>query len=161
MNDTYQWTIGGIEAGVAGFAAVVFRSSADDYVLRVRLNPDEAQTFAAELTGLHTPRTRMAQVVSRVAEQLDARLHSVRLHRSAATIVEAELVLAGVLGETTLPVTFGDGVALALAHKLPVTGDQSLDPLLQPIEVAAQTVNELEVALPANIEAFLNSLSDM
>lgn len=160
MNNC-QFAISGIEAGAAGFAAVVFRSAAGDYVLRVRLNPDEAQTFAAELAGLQTPRNRMAHVVSRVAEQLDAKLHSVRLHRSAATIVEAELVLAGVLGETTLPVTFGDGVALALAHKLPVTGDHSLAPLLQSALAGAQPADEIEVALPANIEAFLNSLSDV
>ncbi|WP_029214764.1 bifunctional nuclease domain-containing protein [Kallotenue papyrolyticum] len=156
IDARYHFVFDGLQGGPAGYAVAVLRGPAGE--LHVRLNPDESATLAAELAGVSTPRARLAQSVGLLAERLDARLEGVRLHRSGAQIVEAELILGRGVGQIELPVCFGDGLALALTHRLPILGDESLRPLVRAPHDAVE--EEAEVVLPATIAAFLNSLPD-
>ena len=150
----YQFTIDGLEASSYSFAMVVLRCMQDDARLRVRLTPSDSQALASELAGVPTVRSRLATTMCRLVQQLDATLEGVHLHCGTGTVVEAGLMLACGLDSFSVPVPFGDGVALAVTNRLPIYGDASLAPLLQ------LEHEEVEPETPAVFAAFLDSLSD-
>lgn len=156
MDAHYHFVFDGLQAGPAGYSVVILRSPMGE--LHVRINPDEGAALAAELAGVSTPRARLVQSMVRLAERLDARLAGVRLYRSGAQVIEAELILERGPEAIDVPVCFGDALALALAQRLPIHGDASLQPLVRVVQPATQ--DEPEIAVPATIAAFLNSLTD-
>jgi hypothetical protein len=151
----YQFALAGLEASPYGFAVVVFHTVPFTHTMRVRLGAIDAQPLASELAGIQTVRSRLAGTIRILAERLDGTLSAVRLRRGTGNMVEAELVIVTPLDEITTPVTFGDAVAIALANKLPIYGDESLALLLQ---VAERTEGDEEIVLPSALESFLGSL---
>ena len=121
MDAHYHFVFDGLQAGPAGYSVVILRSPMGE--LHVRINPDEGAALAAELAGVSTPRARLVQSMVRLAERLDARLAGVRLYRSGAQVIEAELILERGPEAIDVPVCFGDALALALAQRLPIHGD--------------------------------------
>lgn len=99
--------------------------------LRVRVCSADAELIALALAGLSTPATRLAQLVRRLAEQLDARPSHLLLQRTTGSLIEASLVLQAGLERVSIPVTFGDAVVLARVNGLQIQGDVSLTPLLR------------------------------
>ncbi len=150
----YQFTIDGLEASPFNFATLALRSMPDDARLRVRLTPSDSQALASELAGVPTVRSRLATTVCRLVQQLDATLEGIQLRCGTGNVVDAELLLVCGFDELNLPVAFGDGIALAVANRLPLYGDASLAPLLQ------SGHEEGEPQTPAVFAAFLDSLSD-
>lgn len=149
----YHFRPGSLQTDQHGVATLVLPSDDGDE-LCVRLCPTDAQMLATALVGVATPALRMAQLVARLAGQLDARPSQLRLSRGTGNLITATLVLARELDLVELPVTFGDGVLLALADKLPIAGDASLAPL---VRTRSQTE---QLAPPAPFAAFLRALSE-
>lgn len=158
----YQFTIKGIEANAASGATLVLPADAHNAKLRVRLTPVDAQTLASELAGLGTVRSRMAQTCCRLVEELDGSLEGVELQRGAGNLVEAHLLVRTNATMLRLPVAFGDGIALALTKHLPVSGEASLQPLLEATEQQGEPIAEEEpaIAIPVSFANFVNSLPD-
>lgn len=158
----YHFIIKGIEADVAKGAALVLPTVEQDARLRVRLTPVDAQTLASELAGLSTARSRLAQTCCRLAQELDGSLEGVELQRGVGSLVEALLVVRTATSSLQLPVAFSDGIALALANRLPVHGDSSLAPLLESAEQQPVTPvsEDAVVAIPTSFANFVNSLPD-
>ena len=150
----YQFIIDGLEASSYSFATVTLRSVPNDERLHVRLTPSDSQALASELAGVPTVRSRLAITVCRLVQQLDATLEGVYLHCGTGNVVEAELMVACGFERLGVPVGFGDGIALAVANRLSIYGDESLTPLLQPGH------EEAEPQTPTVFAAFLDSLSD-
>jgi hypothetical protein len=162
---TYQFTIKGIEAPAATHVALVLPIIGQESKLRVRLAPLDAQALAGELAGIGSVRTRMAQTCCRLVAELDGVLEGVELQRGAGNLVEAQVRIRAGVSTLHLPVAFGDGIAIALANRLPVSGDDSLTPLIEENEQLPsmhESVEEDEavVALPASFANFVNSLPD-
>ncbi|CAA9226717.1 MAG: hypothetical protein AVDCRST_MAG93-698 [uncultured Chloroflexia bacterium] len=158
----YQFTIKSIEAHAATGAALVLPTAQQDATLRVRLLPVDAQTLASELAGIGTARSRLAQTCCRLVQELDGSLEGVELQRGAGNLVEAQLVVRTGAGSLQLPVAFSDGIALALANRLPVHGDSSLAPLLERADqqLDQRAPEDAVVAMPASFASFVNSLPD-
>lgn len=158
MSDhPYHLVIHRVEPAGGGAATVVFAVEPHAGELHVRLGADESITLIAERAGLSTPRARMALTLGRLAEHLDASLEHVRLRCVDGTIIAASLMVGRGPLQIELPVCFGEAMALAVTHHLPIVGDASLRPLLRVTQAA---VDEPDVALPETIVAFVNSLSD-
>lgn len=152
---TYQFSIAGLEPSPYGFAVLLLHSTPYTHTLRVRLGAVDAQPLASELAGIQTVRSRMAATVRHVAERLDAHLAHVWLHRGTGNLIEAEVVIETTLDQIAIPLTCGDAFALALVHKLPILGDNTLESLMQPVP---HTQAEEPIVLPAGVETFLSSL---
>ena len=150
----YQFTIDSLKGHPDAFATVVLRAYHDDATLCVRLAPNDAQTLAAEVAGMMTTRSRMATALQRLIRQLDASLEAIHLFCQHGNLVEAEAVLARGIERFSVPVAFGDGIALAVANDLPIYGDVSLGSLVQ--------INRDDAApvVPTVFADFLNSLPE-
>ncbi len=157
IDHTYHLALHRIEPAAGGAATVVFAVEPHAGELHVRLGADESMALIAERAGLSTPRARLALTLGRLVEQLDASLEEVRLSRVDGALIAASLIVGHGPLPIELPVCFGEAIALAVTHRLPIVGDESLQPLLR---VTHAAVDEPDVALPATIVAFVNSLSD-
>lgn len=151
---SYQFTIAGLEPSPYGFAVLVLERKPLTHTLRIRLGAVDAQPLASELAGIQTVRSRMAVTVRHLVERLDGRLAHIWLHRGTGNLIEAEVVVQTALEPIAIPLISGDAFALAVAHKLPILGDATLDSLMQPVAAS----EEDEIVLPAGVETFLSSL---
>lgn len=151
---SFQFSIVGLEPSPYGFAMLVLNSIPHTHTLRIRLGAIDAQPLASELAGVPTVRSRMAGAIRQFVERLDGTMSQVNLRRGTGNIIEAEVIVATPLEQIAVPVACGDAIALALAHKLPISGDTTLLPLMQAV-VQEQAD---EVVLPSGIETFLSSL---
>jgi bifunctional DNase/RNase len=152
----YQLVFDRVEPAAGGAATVVFAVEPRAGELHVRLNADESVSLMAERAGLSTPRLRVARTLGRLVEQMDASLEEVRLSRIDGAIVASSLIASRGLTQIDLPVGFGEAVALAMTHGLPIVGHESLRTLLR----TPQMMSEPDVALPPTIVSFVNSLAD-
>ena len=150
---TYQFLIAGLEPSPYGFAVLMLQCVPHTHTLRIRLGAVDAQPLASELAGIQTVRSRMAMTVWHVVERLDGHIAHIWLHRGAGNLIEAEVVVETSLEQVSIPVTCGDAFALAVAHKLPIFGDATLDSLMLPV-----ASEEADVVLPSGLETFLSSL---
>lgn len=150
----YQFLPGSLSADAQSWALLTLPTSDGAAVLRVRLCPTDAQALATALAGLSTGATRLAQLVRRVAERLDATPRHILLQRNAGNVIEASLVLAAGLEAVDVPLTFGDAVLLAHSARLPIRGDASLAPLVRPLAPAEAD----DVAMPPAFAAFFATL---
>jgi hypothetical protein len=111
--------------------ALILQTIETSAELRVRVGSADAEQIALALAGLSTPAARLAQLVRRLAEQLDARPAHLLLQRTTGSLIEASLVLQAGLEQVSIPVTFGDAVVLARVNGLPLQGDISLSAMLR------------------------------
>ncbi len=154
----YRFTIGALQSDNQSWARLCLPTTDNRHELRVRLCPTDAQLLAATLAGLTTPASRMARLVQRLAERLDAQPHAVLLQRKSDNVIEAALVLVVGMEAVEIPVTFGDAILLARINQLPIHGDASLAAL---VKSSPGTEPEQEdVELPAVFSAFLDTLGD-
>lgn len=152
----YRFTIGALQSDHQSWARLCLPTADNRYELRVRLCPTDAQLLAATLAGLATPAGRMARLVQRLAERLDAYPQAVLLQRKSDNVIEAALVLGAGMEAIEVPVTFGDAILLAQVNQLPIQGDASLAPLVK--RLSAAEPEQEDVKLPAVFSAFLDSL---
>jgi hypothetical protein len=141
----YQFHIGGLTSDNQSGTCLVLHTASADNELRVRLTLADAQDLAVTLAGA-------SRLISQLAQQFDATLSHVQLSRGVGQLIEAALVLTTAHESCSFPVTFGDGMTLAIAHHLAIHADESLTPLLK-VQATA------DVPLPAGLAAFLNTLS--
>lgn len=156
MMQSFEFSFIGLAAEPQGNARVHLRDDLTDRNLYVQIGLIDAQALAAELAGLQTTRSRLVTTVGRVAHSLNAQITQIFLEQSTGNVVEAQIILATDLDQISVPVSFGDSIALARALHLPIVGDASLTPLMQ-----TAAAPEPAVELPSTIEAFLNTLSDV
>lgn len=149
----YQFHVGGLTSDNQSGTCLVLHTASANNELRVRLTLADAQDLAVAFAGASSAPVRLARLISQLTQQFDATLSHVQLWRGVGQLIEAALVLKIAHECCSFPITFGDGMTLAIAHHLPIHGDESLTPLLK----VAATAN---VPLPAALTAFLNTLSE-
>jgi FAD/FMN-containing dehydrogenase len=149
----YQFHVGGLTSDNHSGACLVLHTTSTNNELWVRLALADVQDLAITLAGASSAPVRLARLISQLAQQFDATLSHVQLWRGVGQLIEAALVLKIAHESCSFPVTFGDGMTLAIAHHLPIHGDESLVPLLKLAATA-------DVPLPAALTAFLNTLSE-
>ena len=149
----YHFHISGLTTDRQRCTSLVLQNASADIEFRVRLTQADTQDLAVALAGVSSAPARLARVIGHLAQQLSAALSHVQLSRGVGSMVEAALVLTASHEHISVPVTFADGMILALAHHLPIHGDDSLTPLLK-IAPAA------DVPLPAALTAFLSALPE-
>ncbi|GAB4208806.1 MAG: hypothetical protein OHK0022_38870 [Roseiflexaceae bacterium] len=152
----YRFTIGALQSDNQSWARLCLPTADSRHELRVRLCPTDAQLLATALAGLATPASRLARLIQRLAERLDAQPQAVLLQRKSDNVIEAALLLGTGVEAVELPVTFGDAILLARVNQLPIQGDASLAPLVKPV-LGAEPEQE-DVELPAVFSAFLDTL---
>lgn len=146
--------IGSLQADLQLGTTLTLPTADGQAELHVRVCPTDAQLLAMVLAGVATPATRLAQLVRRLATQLDAAPTHLLLERNERNVVEASLVLVKGLETVAVPVTFGDAIVLARVQGLPLAGDGSLAPLMRRRQAHA----EVEPQLPAAFAAFFDEL---
>ncbi|HEU4324709.1 MAG TPA: bifunctional nuclease domain-containing protein [Roseiflexaceae bacterium] len=151
----YRFTIGALQSDNQSWARLCLPTTDGRHELRVRLCPTDAQLLATTLAGLATPAGRMARLVQRLAERLDAQPQAVLLQRKSDNVIEAALVLGVGMETVEVSLTFGDAILLARVNQLPIHGDASLAPLVKSTPSAEP---DEDVELPAVFSAFLDTL---
>lgn len=150
----YQFLPGTLSADAQSWGMLTLPTTDRSAILRVRLCPTDAQTLASALAGLSTGASRLAQLVCRIAQRLDATPHYLLLRRNSGNVIEASLVLEAGMEAVEVPLTFGDAMLIAHTARLPVRGDASLSPLVKPVA----RDEELDPALPPAFATFFQTL---
>ncbi|HEY1016524.1 MAG TPA: hypothetical protein VGE07_27685 [Herpetosiphonaceae bacterium] len=148
----YRFAIHGLRLCQQHHALLVLETAERDYRLQIAVDAQDAEAFRAENAGTLTLRSRMGFALALILERIGVALPGVHLRCSAARQLEAYLLLERGDEPCHTAINPIDALALARLRDLPITGDGSLAPWLQPIEPDP-------IPLSPPVVAFLSALA--